>query len=250
MRIDFVRPFPVTLTVDKNDPPDLALFFGTAQSDRKSNDAHMESSSMLSAYRSPDGLTMRVPVMLASCTFEPIHGLQISRNKSIQDLRCLRMQFASEPGRRHIIQINGQRLRGFENSDLRFLRLLRLALERCCGKDDGWLDKEKLRSCSDKGLELEKIRRAIRRSTGSTLTALERRALIETRRGCRTRIGVQPANIVFDPSLARLVLLGTRKKKRTPDQDAGLNAAAQLLKDCRKVWMSLPGFERDVTENV
>lgn len=242
--IELKQPVPAVLTLDASDQRDVVLFVELLSSPRQPA-LELEQPGAFSPRHSPDSHVLRVAVELTAITFvQAAHRQAVAMEKSRLCLRGLRVRFSSEPGNRHIVMINDQHLRGFERSDLRFLRLLRLSLERACGGNDGWIDKAMLRSGSNKDREMEKLRRTIRLCPGIALTPLERRSLIETRKGGLVRLAIPPENLEFDPSLANLVLLGTRQKKRTPDQDAGLSDAAQLLKDCQKLWASIPGVER------
>lgn len=52
------------------------------------------------------------------------------------------MTFATVPGERHIVHINGHALSGFQHSDLKFIRLLCLAVAGDADVDGGgWLEK-------------------------------------------------------------------------------------------------------------
>ena len=74
------------------------------------------------------------------------------------DLDFVHLRFATKPGDRHVVEINGQDFGGFRKSDLKFLRMLLLAAARKHGKDDGWLDKSRLRDGSDKDPALNDLR--------------------------------------------------------------------------------------------
>lgn len=73
------------------------------------------------------------------------------RQRRIKDQRALftdvSFEFATEPGVRHIVRINGFDFGGFRSSDLKFTRLLLLAAARAADVDaegGGWLDKWRL----------------------------------------------------------------------------------------------------------
>lgn len=70
------------------------------------------------------------------------------RDRRVRDASAIfddvRIEFATIPGERHIVRINGREFKGFQRSDLKFLRLLYLAAAR--GKDHeiesgGWVKK-------------------------------------------------------------------------------------------------------------
>jgi hypothetical protein len=164
------------------------------------------------------------------------------------DLDYVRLRFATRRGKRHVVQINGHDFGGFRQSDVKFLRLLLLAAARKQGTDDGWLDKSRLRDGDDKDRALERMREDLVTYDLPGLSEAERKALIRTQKGKGTlRLGVPPENIEFDPSLAELVFVApttTVKKsgamgKVTPKQEEGLQNAAVLLRDCRR--LGVPG---------
>lgn len=161
------------------------------------------------------------------------------------DLDYVRLRFATRPDdRRHVVEINGHDFGGFRKSDLKFLRLLLLAAARKNGKDDGWIDKSRLRDGSDKDPALNDLRADLGKFDVPGLSEEERKALIRVRRGDGLiRLGIPPENIEIDESLARLEFVATsttRKKDGTPGkptakQEEGLQNAATLLRDCRRL---------------
>lgn len=160
------------------------------------------------------------------------------------DLDYVRLRFATSPGRRHVVQINGQDFGGFRKSDLKFLRLLLLAAARKNGKDDGWLDKSRLRDGSDKDPALNDLRAELGKYDLCGLAEEERRALVRVQRGTGLiRLGVPPENITLDASLAELTFVAATttvrkdgtKTKPTKKQEEGLQNAATLLRDCRRL---------------
>lgn len=161
------------------------------------------------------------------------------------DLDYVRLRFSTRPAeRRHVVEINGHDFGGFRKSDVRFLRMLLLAVARKHGKDDGWIDKSRLRDGDDSDSALDKLRGDLAKRDVPGLAEAERRALIRAHRGTGLiRLGVPPENIELDDSLAHLEFVGrttTKKKdgtegKRTDKQDEGLQNAATILRDCRRL---------------
>jgi hypothetical protein len=160
------------------------------------------------------------------------------------------MTFATVPGDRHIVRINGYALSGFQHSDLKFIRLLYLAVARAGDADvdgGGWLEKWRLQG-DDKDHDIEALRRELAGSPHPTLGPNELRALIKSspNRDGRIRLGVHPGRIRFDASLAALAFVTEgapgSKGKRDPTPGAerlahnrrtGLKTAEKLLKAAR-----------------
>lgn len=160
------------------------------------------------------------------------------------DLDYVRLRLATRPGERHVVEINGHDFGGFRKSDLKFLRLLLLAAARKNGKADGWIDKARLRDGSDKDPALSDLRAELAKYEVPGLSEDERRAVVRVQRGDGLiRLGIPPENIELDESLARLAFVATtttRKKdgtkgKRTKQQEDGLQNAATLLRECRRL---------------
>jgi hypothetical protein len=170
------------------------------------------------------------------------------------DLDFVHLRLCDEaPVRRHVVEINGQDFGGFRKSDLKFLRLLLLAAARKNGKDDGWLDKSRLRDGSDKDPALNdsarrprQVRpvRARRERSGRRSCACSA-ARASSASACRRRTST------FDASLAELTFVATTtttkkdgtKTKPTKKQEEGLQNAATLLRDCRR--LGAPGEVED-----
>ena len=168
------------------------------------------------------------------------------------DLDFVHLRFATKPGDRHVVEINGQDFGGFRKSDLKFLRMLLLAAARKHGKDDGWLDKSRLRDGSDKDPALNDLRADLGKYDLYGLGEEERKALLRVQRGTGLiRLGVPPENIELDASLADLTFVATTtttkkdgtKTKPTKKQEEGLQNAATLLRDCRR--LGAPGEVED-----
>lgn len=168
------------------------------------------------------------------------------------DLDYVHLRLSTRPGERHVVELNGQDFGGFRKSDLKFLRLLLLAAERKYGPNDGWLDKSRLRDGSDKDPALNDLRADLGKYDVYGLGEEERKALIRVQRGTGLiRLGVPPENITLDASLAELTFVApttTTKKdgtqaKSTKKQEEGLQNAATLLRDCRR--LGAPGEVED-----
>lgn len=168
------------------------------------------------------------------------------------DLDYVHLRLSTRPGDRHVVEINGQDFGGFRKSDLKFLRLLLLAAARKNGKDDGWIDKSRLRDGSDKDPALNDLRADLGKYDLYGLGEQERKALLRVQRGSGLiRLGVPPENIALDESLARLEFVATTtttkkdgtKTKPTKKQEEGLQNAATLLRDCRR--LGAPGAVED-----
>lgn len=164
------------------------------------------------------------------------------------DLDHVYLRFATQPGKRHVLEINGQDFGGFRKSDLKFLRLLLLAATRTKETDDGWLSKARLRGGDAKDHEVEDLRSDLVKHDVRGVSAEERRALIKARKGDGTiRLAVPPENIQLDPSLAELAFVapttttkrGGARGKVTSAHEDGLQNASVLLRDCRR--MGAPG---------
>ncbi len=158
------------------------------------------------------------------------------------DLDYVRLRFATRPGERHVVEINGHDFGGFRKSDVKFLRLLLLAAARKRCEGEGWLDKSRLRDGDDKDRALERMREELVTYDVPDLPEAERRALIRAHQG-RLRLGVPPENIELDASLATLEFIAPTttvrqsgaKAKATPKQADGLKNAGVLLRDCRRL---------------
>ncbi|MBM4784087.1 MAG: hypothetical protein GQE15_40985 [Archangiaceae bacterium] len=158
------------------------------------------------------------------------------------DLDYVHLRFATSPGDRHVLEINGHDFGGVRKSDVKFLRMLLLAAARKNGANDGWIDKSRLRDGDDKDRALERMREELVTYDVPGLSEDERRALIRAHKG-QLRLGVPPENIEFDLSLASLEFIApttTRtktgaKSKATPKQADGLKNATVLRSDYRRL---------------
>lgn len=183
------------------------------------------------------------------------------RKRRIKDKQALftdvSISFATEPGARHIVRINGFDFGGFRSSDLKFTRLLLLAAARAADVDadgGGWLDKWRL--LGDEGdHDLQDLRAELEKHGHPDLDAQELKALIKPsgKRDGRIRLAVHPYQVTFDDSLARFQFVGERqtqpkKRERRPtrgsakheaDMKQARTTAAKLLSEARK--LGVPG---------
>jgi hypothetical protein len=142
-----------------------------------------------------------------------------------------------------VLEINGHDFGGFRKSDVKFLRMLLLAAARKNGANDGWIDKARLRDGDDKDRALERMREELVTYDVPGLSEDERRALIRAQKG-QLRLGVPPANIDFDASLASLEFIAPTttttktgaRTRATPKQADGLKNAGVLLRDCHRLF--------------
>lgn len=154
------------------------------------------------------------------------------------DLDYVSVRFATRPGDRHVLEINGHDFGGFRKSDVKFLRVLLLAAARKNGASDGWIDKSRLRDGDDKDRALERMREELVAYDVPGLSEGERKALVRAHKG-QLRLGVPPENIEFDASLASLEFIAPTttatnngaRTKATPKQADGLKNAGVLLRD-------------------
>lgn len=188
----------------------------------------------------PQEETMRLDLLAGVARLTPNYRERVLEDPTL-DLDHVRVRFATRPGDRHVLEINGHDFGGFRKSDVKFLRMLLLAAVRKNGTNDGWIDKSRLRDGDDKDRALERMREELVTYDVPGLSEAERRALIRAHKG-QLRLGVPPENIELDESLTSLEFIGpittTRgdgtKPQGTEKQVEGLRNAAVLLKDCRR----------------
>jgi hypothetical protein len=151
---------------------------------------------------------------------------------------AVHLRFATVPGERHGVFINGHDYAGFRKSDLKFLRLLLLALARKLDPEGGWLDKAMFRDGDEKDRGLERLRDELSAHDCPKLPPAERRALIKAQRGTgRVRLAVPAESIEIDRSVTALTLLidsEAEKRALTPKQAIGRRNAEVLAKDCMR----------------
>jgi len=172
------------------------------------------------------------------------------------------IEFATEPGVRHIVRINGFDFGGFRGSDLKFMRLLLLAARRAEDSDaeaGGWFEKWRWLG-DERDHDLQDVRTELEKHHHPDLQPAELKALIKAsgRRDGKIRLAVHPYQVTFDDSLSRLQLIGeqqTKPKKggrrRTPgtaEHEAqlrqGQKTAAKLLAEARKLGVPAPSSPR------
>lgn len=158
----------------------------------------------------------------------------------------VRIEFATIPGERHLVLINGREFKGFQRSDLKFLRLLYLAAARANDHEvesGGWVKKTTLLG-DGKDHALEALRDEIRKYDHQDLTEEERVALIRTSpdRSGMVRLAVHPSLLRFDASLSKLRLIGehqTRSKSGDRRRTPGAATLEQNLARARQVATKL-----------
>lgn len=191
----------------------------------------------------PKEETMRLDLLAGVEQLTPNYRARVLEDPSL-DLDYVHVRFATRPGDRHVLEINGHDFGGFRKSDVKFLRLLLLATARKYGPSDGWLDKYRLRDGDDKDRALERMREELVTYDVPGLPEAERRALVRANKG-QLRLGVPPENIELDPSLAALEFIAPTttvrrsgaKVKTTPKQADGLKNAGVLLRDCHRLFV-------------
>jgi len=152
--------------------------------------------------------------------FDP--GYRVRRSESFSALYDdVELEFASDPGKRHLVKVNGHELRGFAKSDLKFLRLLLLAAHRARernAEDGGWISKTQLED-DEKDRGLADVRRAL----------ADHADLIKSKvpQDGSVRLAVLPHSIRIAPALTNFVSvntgaasqqLGRTNRRRTPGQ--------------------------------
>ncbi len=117
----------------------------------------------------------------------------------------------SEPEKRHVVRINGVEIEGFEQSDLKFLRLVLLAkarVEEAQVGRGGWVEQAEL-AVDTRWRQLDDVRAALRDARVPHLSRDELGQLIKVwNQNQRARLAVPPENIILDESLRRFVALG------------------------------------------
>lgn len=184
--------------------------------------------------------TTRLDLLAGVERLTPNHRERVLEDPTL-DLDYVSVRFATRPGDRHVLEINGHDFGGFRKSDVKFLRMLLLAAARKNGANEGWIDKSRLRDGDDKDRALERMREELVTYDVPGLSEGERKALVRAHKG-QLRLGVPPANIEFDASLASLEFIApttTQTKsgttRATAKQAEGLQNAGVLLRDCRRL---------------
>jgi hypothetical protein len=172
------------------------------------------------------------------------------RERRVRDASAIfddvKIEFATVPGERHIVRINGREFRGFQKSDLKFLRLLYLAAVRADDHDvehGGWVKKSALLG-DRKDHAIEALREELRKYDHPDITDEERSALLRTSptRDGLIRLAVHPSLLRFDESLSKLRLVGeqhTRTRSEHRRKTPGAADLEQNLARARQIAMKL-----------
>jgi hypothetical protein len=148
------------------------------------------------------------------------------------------MEFATVPGERHVVRINGHDCGGFRISDIKFARLLLLAAARAGDADTeagGWIEKWRLLG-DDKDHDIEALRRELESHPVNGLSAAEMKSLIKsspTRDG-RIRLALDPRHVRFDESLRSLRFVGENRTKPKSGRKESTPGARQLARNLEK----------------
>lgn len=153
------------------------------------------------------------------------------------------MEFATIPGERHMVRINGHDFGGFRVSNVKFVRLLLLAAARAAETEveaGGWIKKWRLLG-DEKDHDLEALRRELESHPVSELSPAEMKALIKTAPSCdgRIRLAVDPRHVRFDESLEGLRLVGEKQTKSRSDRSGPAAGARQLAGNLEKARRNL-----------
>lgn len=143
-------------------------------------------------------------------------GARIKDRRAIFDE--VTMEFATIPGERHVVHINGQDCGGFQVSDTKFARLLLLAGSRAADIDidgGGWINKSQLLG-DDKDHDIEALRRELANNPVRGLSSAAMKALIKPglKGNGRIRLALDPHHITFDSSLRSLRLVADQGNER------------------------------------
>ncbi len=136
----------------------------------------------------------------------------------------VQMWLGSEPGKRHVVLINGVEIEGFEQSDLKFLRLVLLAKARIDGAQagrSGWIEQAEL-AVDTRWRQLDDVRAVLRDAQVPHLSRDELGQLVKVwNQNQKARLALLPENIVLDESLSGFVLLGTAPAKANREGQEG-----------------------------
>lgn len=172
--------------------------------------------------------------------------------------------FAAD-AQKHIVLLNGELLKEFRISDIRFARLLRLAAARAADLDvenGGWLKKAPHLQLDEREMDLVDLRNALvadQHDGYAGMTIAERKVLVQmsTDRPGLLRLPLNPRHIRFDPSLKEVRLLGDQQneprepakggKRKTKGADDFAQQKAQtrakalkMFDEARKLGVPLP----------
>jgi hypothetical protein len=130
------------------------------------------------------------------------------------------LEFAAD-AEKHIVLLNGELLKDFRISDIRFARFLRLAAARAIDPDvegGGWLKKAPHLQLDERESDLVELRSALvadQPDGYACMSVAERKALVQssTDRPGYLRLALNPRHIRFDPSLKNVRLLGDQQNE-------------------------------------
>jgi hypothetical protein len=162
------------------------------------------------------------------------------------------LEFATIPGERHVVHINGHDCGGFRVSDLKFLRLLLLAAARAVEADvdtGGWIDKWRLRG-DDKDHDIEALRKDLTSHPVEGLSPAEMKGLIKSspHRDGRIRLAVDPRHIRFDDSLSSLRFVGEQQTRSRSGRKGSTPGAEQLAQNHQKARQNAGLILKNLTE--
>jgi len=172
------------------------------------------------------------------------------RGTRIKDRRAIfdevTMEFATIPGERHVVRINGQDCGGFRVSDTKFAWLLLLAGSRAAEADidgGGWISKSQFLG-DERDHDLEDVRKELAGHPVHGLSAAEMKALIKSapESDGRIRLALVPHHIKFDSSLGSLSLVageGSQRARRGVRTPGGETRAANYRKARKTVELLL-----------
>lgn len=148
------------------------------------------------------------------------------------------MEFATIPGERHVVRVNGHDCGGFRISNIKFVRLLLLAAARAAATDveaGGWIEKWQLLG-DDKDHDIEALRKELASHPVDGLSAAEMKGLIKSspQRDGRIRLAVDPRHLRFDDSLLSLRFVGEQQTKSRSGRRASMPGAEQLKQNLQK----------------
>lgn len=137
------------------------------------------------------------------------------------------VRLAAEPGKRHIVSINGKECTGFAESDAAFSRLLFLAANckaTTAPYSCGWVDRDEL-LLDERGRHIDAVRKSLSKGTGCGLPSGDLCSLVRAHpeNNGSFRLALLPANITFDPSLKDIspVQAALLKRNRTKSETIG-----------------------------
>ncbi len=155
----------------------------------------------------------------------------------------MHIRFATVPGVRHIVEINGHEIHGFQKSDLKFLKMFRMASARHNEFDvekGGCLRKARLH-CDVKGKEIGGLRDALRMCNHPDFDEDELAALIKSTPDRKVRLAIYSYQISFDESLAdfQFLLQQNESLKKTKGKSPGAKELVRHLWQSIRMWQGL-----------